>query len=91
MADSGRVTEWETPSGTDLHSMFQQHSGDLACVLKFETAQYWDQKDIKPFFPYVEIAFITTGFDGLGATQPKPHWHVPLLLGPYNYTTYRGS
>ncbi len=24
-------------------------------------------------------------------TDPRQHHHVPLLLGPYGYTTYRGS
>jgi 5-hydroxyisourate hydrolase len=89
--NDGRVTGWESSSGSDLLSLFQSHSGDMLCTLRFETATYWQQKDIKPFFPYVDLAFTTTGFSGLEANQTKPHWHVPLLLGPFNYTTYRGS
>jgi 5-hydroxyisourate hydrolase len=85
----GRVTLWEGP--IDLQSIFQQHAGDMACMLTFETAQYWEEKGIKPFFPTVQVAFVTTGFSGLDAAQSKPHWHVPVLLGPFNYTTYRGS
>jgi 5-hydroxyisourate hydrolase len=36
-----------------------------------------------PFFPVVDIQFVVA--DG---TQ---HYHVPLLLSPYGYSTYRGS
>lgn len=36
-----------------------------------------------PFFPEVVVAF--------HVTEPDRHHHVPLLLSPYGYTTYRGS
>ena len=36
-----------------------------------------------PFFPEVIIAF--------EVADPSAHYHVPLLLSPYGYTTYRGS
>lgn len=35
------------------------------------------------FFPEIAIAF--------AVTDPARHLHVPLLLSPYGYTTYRGS
>ncbi|BCB78693.1 hydroxyisourate hydrolase [Phytohabitans flavus] len=35
------------------------------------------------FFPEVVVAF--------RVTDPTRHYHVPLLLSPYGYTTYRGS
>jgi len=34
------------------------------------------------FLPQVTVEFVTTGIE---------HHHVPLLLAPYGYTTYRGS
>jgi 5-hydroxyisourate hydrolase-like protein (transthyretin family) len=34
------------------------------------------------FFPEVTIAF---------TAQPGEHYHVPLLLSPFGYSTYRGS
>jgi 5-hydroxyisourate hydrolase len=89
--NDGRVTGWESASGSDLLSVFQRHLGDMLCTLRFETSSYWQGKGIKAFFPYVDIAFTTSGFNGIEADQTKPHWHVPLLLGPFNYTTYRGS
>ena len=36
-----------------------------------------------PFFPYVSIVF--------RIEDPAQHYHVPLLLSPYGYSTYRGS
>jgi hydroxyisourate hydrolase len=35
------------------------------------------------FFPQVEVVF--------EVLEPDRHHHVPLLLSPYGYTTYRGS
>ena len=36
-----------------------------------------------PFLDEIVIAF--------GIDQPDQHYHVPLLLSPYGYSTYRGS
>ena len=50
--------------------------------MKFETAEYFGLQSIQTFYPFVEIVFsITT----------NEHYHVPLLLNPYGYSTYRGS
>ncbi|MEV4123495.1 hydroxyisourate hydrolase [Nocardia sp. NPDC049707] len=45
--------------------------------LIFETGE------LSPFFPSVTIDF--------RVTDPAEHYHVPLLLSPYSYSTYRGS
>ena len=50
--------------------------------LEFETNPYFHQQDIKTFYPSVTVEFEVT--DG-------SHYHVPLLLNPYGYSTYRGS
>ena len=50
--------------------------------LRFETKDYFDMRQVATFYPYVEIVFdITT----------DEHYHVPLLLNPFGYSTYRGS
>lgn len=50
--------------------------------MRFETKDYFDKNAIPTFYPYVEIAFdITT----------NEHYHIPLLLTPFGYSTYRGS
>ena len=51
--------------------------------LAFDTAAYFALHGIAGFFPVVEIQFIVR--DGAA------HHHVPLLLSPFGFTTYRGS
>ena len=48
----------------------------------FETGNYYATQNIKTFYPAVEIQFII--FD-------DSHYHVPLLISPFGYSTYRGS
>lgn len=50
--------------------------------LRFETKDYFDQVQVKTFYPFVEIVFEIEG---------DQHYHVPLLLNPFGYSTYRGS
>lgn len=50
--------------------------------LNFETGNYFFDRQIDSFYPQVTIAF--TVFD-------SSHYHVPLLLSPFGYSTYRGS
>ncbi|XP_051661610.1 cadherin-1-like isoform X3 [Manacus candei] len=51
--------------------------------LHFETAPYWQGLGHTSFYPYVEVIFTIT--------DPAQKLHVPLLISPYSYTTYRGS
>ena len=52
--------------------------------LTFDTGAYHrDQGITAPFFPEVRIVFSVRDADA--------HHHVPLLLGPYGYSTYRGT
>jgi 5-hydroxyisourate hydrolase len=50
--------------------------------MRFETKDYFDVQQVQTFYPYVEIIFEITGGE---------HYHIPLLLNPFGYTTYRGS
>lgn len=50
--------------------------------LKFETGNYYKQLMISSFYPFVEVVFSITD---------STHYHVPLLLNPFGYSTYRGS
>ncbi len=50
--------------------------------LVFDTGNYFATQKIKGFYPEVEIQFIV--FD-------EAHYHVPLLINPFGYSTYRGS
>ncbi len=51
--------------------------------IRFQTGAYFAAQGTPGFFPVVEIQF--TVVDGAA------HYHVPLLLSPYGFSTYRGS
>ena len=51
--------------------------------LTFDTAAYFCARQTDAFFPRVEVVFL------VGDT--KQRYHIPLLLSPYGYSTYRGS
>jgi 5-hydroxyisourate hydrolase len=51
--------------------------------LTFMTGPHLDVEGSDAFFPEVAVVVRVTG--------AAPHHHVPLLLGPFGYTTYRGS
>ena len=56
--------------------------------LVFEIAPYYENLNTESFYPHVTIAFnIAPSQPG----QPAEHYHVPLLLSPFGYSTYRGS
>ena len=50
--------------------------------VRFDTGMYFERRGVEAFYPEVVITF-TVG-DG-------DHYHVPLLLSPFAYSTYRGS
>ena len=51
--------------------------------VKFETGAYFRAAGIRGFYPEVKIVFEVEAGAG--------HYHVPLLLSPFGYSTYRGS
>lgn len=51
--------------------------------LVFDTGAYFGKTGITAFYPQVILVFETAAGES--------HYHVPLLLGPFGYTTYRGS
>ncbi len=51
--------------------------------LAFDTASYFAAEKIDGLYPLVEITF--------QVRDAETHFHIPLLLSPHGYTTYRGS
>lgn len=51
--------------------------------LTFHTGDYLIRQHGQAFYPKASICFELTGADA--------HFHVPLLVSPYSYSTYRGS
>jgi len=49
----------------------------------FKTGEWFAKHDTKSFFPEVPVIFEVDG--------TVPHYHIPLLLSPYGFSTYRGN
>ncbi|KAI9172408.1 putative 5-hydroxyisourate hydrolase [Paramyrothecium foliicola] len=87
--DDGRIKVWlpyssETASGEvpiyTLDDVLGSIKGPSRWTLRFDTAGYFGEENT--FFPEATIVF---------RVEEGQHYHVPLLLSPYSYTTYRGS
>lgn len=50
--------------------------------LKFHTQSYFLNQKIETFYPYIEVIF---------EIKDNRHYHVPITVSPYGYSTYRGS
>ena len=51
--------------------------------LRFATGSYFAGRGVSAFYPEVVVVFTVADAD--------QHYHVPLLLNPFGYSTYRGS
>ena len=51
--------------------------------ITFDTGSYFKSRQETGFYPFVPVVF--------AITSPEEHHHVPLLLNPFGYSTYRGS
>jgi 5-hydroxyisourate hydrolase len=51
--------------------------------ITFDTGAYFQQLGTQGFYPYAQIVFVVR--------DTASHYHIPLLLSPYGYSTYRGS
>ena len=51
--------------------------------MTFETGPYFMLSNVECFFPQITISFVVR--------DAAQHYHVPLLVSPFGYTTYRGS
>lgn len=51
--------------------------------IEYQTGEYFHAAGTETFFPSVALTF--------SLTDPAQHYHVPLLLSPFAYSTYRGS
>jgi len=51
--------------------------------LQFVTGEYFTARDQRTLYPWADVVFELYG--------DEQHYHVPLLLAPFGYSTYRGS
>ena len=50
--------------------------------LTYYTSEYFKKMNTESFYPWVEVVFQITNAD---------HYHVPITLSAYGYSTYRGN
>ena len=67
---------------TDLTSKETQLTAGVYRLI-FDTGRYFAGQQSNTFYPQVTIVF--------RIEDPAQHYHVPLLLSPFGYSTYRGS
>ncbi len=75
MADNSRTLE-------EVLSEFQDGER-TSWAIKFEIGPWYEQQNIESFWPEIEVKFYVK--------KAERHYHVPVLVGPWVYTTYRGS
>ncbi|KAM0287196.1 hypothetical protein ACHAQH_000510 [Verticillium albo-atrum] len=91
--EDGRIKTWlpysaATASGDVPVYTLDDVLGELAAeptsrwTLNFDTGAYFAGEGKECFFPEVHVVF---------TVQQGQGYHVPLLLSPYSYSTYRGS
>ncbi len=84
----------ETGDGRELGSATTDADGRVGSIgpdlldrgvyrLRFDTAAYFAATGAAGFYPDVTISFTIA--------DAQQHYHVPLLLNPFGYSTYRGS
>ncbi|KKY15508.1 putative transthyretin domain protein [Phaeomoniella chlamydospora] len=83
--EDGRVKEW-TPSTSrtlqDVISLYKDGE-KTAWSIKFNVGEWYEKQGVEAFWPEVEVKFYVK--------KGERHYHVPVLVGPWTYTTYRGS
>jgi 5-hydroxyisourate hydrolase len=92
----GRVTSWTSApapftSASSLADVFSAGPGAHKWELRFDTAAYFAGRGVQTLFPECVVVFVVReeqrGVDG-GASE---HFHVPVLVGGFGWSTYRGS
>jgi 5-hydroxyisourate hydrolase len=81
-ADGGVLAEASTDDDGRVSDLY---TGDMAGTyrLRFDTATYFAAQGMTSFYPEIVIAF--------EIADTTTSYHVPVLLSPYAYSTYRGS
>ena len=87
---SGGTTQWSVigHGETDADGRVQELVPDPAKLssgvyrMVFDTRSYFDTRGVAGFYPSVTVVF---------DIKDQGHYHVPLLLSPFGYSTYRGS
>ena len=78
-----KIASQETDDDGRARGLLSDGLKSGAYCLTFDVGSYFDDRDIRGFYREVTIRFIVS--------DASQHYHVPLLLSPFGYSTYRGS
>lgn len=80
-----KITSAHTDADGRVKSLLTPGENPMAGTwrLTFDTGGYSAAQGTQGFYPSVTITFVVR--------EPTEHHHVPLLLNPYGFATYRGS
>jgi 5-hydroxyisourate hydrolase len=84
--DGSWLSVEEGVTDADGRLRFAAEATGTVCRLTFGTGLYFANRGVATFYPEVVVTFSTATVDATPS-----HYHVPLLLSPYAYSTYRGS
>lgn len=79
----GRVTNWH--GAPSLAEILDQYPDGMTTEwsVTFDVKPWYMKQKMEYFWSEIEVKFLVK--------KGERHIHVPVLLGPYSYTTYRGS
>ena len=60
----------------------QKNAAKGVYKLTFLVADYFKNKQVTSFYPFIEVVF---------EIKDNKHYHVPITLSPFGYSTYRGN
>ena len=83
--EDGRVKEWEPLAAKSLAAVMEGFGAGerIPWSIRFDIGPWYEEKGVESFWPEVEVKFYVK--------KGERHYHVPVLVGPWTYTTYRGS
>lgn len=78
------LEEKNTDSNGRINDFLEQDGKDNTGIyrLTFHTSPYFGSLGLKSFYPYIEVVF---------ELVDDEHYHVPITLSPFGYSTYKGS
>ncbi|EPS29806.1 hypothetical protein PDE_04756 [Penicillium oxalicum 114-2] len=94
----GRVAQWTPSKSTasiatsvaEVLNALPAADSKTNWAVRFEVGPWYEAQGVESFWPEVEVKFTVKG-RGREGEEGWRHFHVPVLLGPWNYSTYRGS
>lgn len=80
-----KISEAKTNEQGRITELFPENKAFQSAIYKvtFKTGDWFKANNQKTFFPEVPVIFQVDG--------SVKHYHIPLLLSPYGYSTYRGN